>query len=378
MFVAAALPETFLTPAFGFDAGPWYVSVKAKERLPTFIVAAAVAALRVTWLPMLADRTSAMSIVRFIFDSFLFSVVLFLCIVLSFVRYAPTLGASVPDVLHWRNTGVNPFHHFFLFISVLFVNDFIQCAPLGAPHLSPFTRMPGGRQLLSLLFFAFFTALYSSLSDPIPCPEPMFRAKSYYSKPAASIPLADFFALSCLGHQPCPAHRFISKQYSGHFFQIGQIRPRKVLPVPTGIASPCPNLARTSGSACGTLALVRLRRLHPCFQGAEVNFGSRLLFCIFGQIHGLPGKGKALVFPPLLEKQEPARHEQLRGVRRRQRLRPVERLPGQHKVTVGIPDIGNDAIGQGTQRDRVVVVRSASNFWPNSLALGSPRSVSIR
>jgi hypothetical protein len=121
-----------------------------------------------------------MSIVRFIFDSFLFSVVLFLCIVLSFVRYAPTLGASVPDVLHWRNTGVNPFHHFFLFISVLFVNDFIQCAPLGAPHLSPFTRMQRGRQLLSPLFLLFL--LPSIRAFPT-----RFPAQNHYLEPSLTI-----------------------------------------------------------------------------------------------------------------------------------------------------------------------------------------------
>ena len=73
--------------------------------------------------------------------------------------------------------GSTRFITFFLFISVLFVNDSIQYAPLGAPHLSRFTRMPRGRQLLSLLFFAFFTALYSSLSGLFapawsPCFEP--------------------------------------------------------------------------------------------------------------------------------------------------------------------------------------------------------------
>src|SRR5208282_3348395 len=89
-----------------------------------------------------------------------------------------------------------------------------------------------------------------------------------------------------------------------------------------------------SGLACRGSALVGLCRRQTRFHGADA--GLSFVPCVrtLGGRQGLSGPGQSVFSIAGLEKQDGAVHGDVRGVRRRQLLRPIECRAGQRNIAL--------------------------------------------
>jgi hypothetical protein len=148
---------------------------------------------------MLADMTSATSIVLFIFCSFLFSG---FCALFRSMR-APHRASFASSFTRPPSRGQLLLSLFFYFILVPFVKRSVRKAPTWAPHLP--AALHGGRPAVKhfLHFFYLFSRL---IHPPVSSRLGGFGALWHHSAPwGFSTALTTFLAF-LPGRQLCPAH----------------------------------------------------------------------------------------------------------------------------------------------------------------------------